>query len=169
MKNTLLFLFICATAFSMSSCNSCSKKQAPRMEQVLEFQSTLTKEDTTAMLSLCDNAMEELKNRQFDKVLSNLYLYDDSTKQATPLTDDERKRYTNVWKMFPVIEYQRIYFSFQLEGCNDVKYKVVWAKAEQAGTDEDPTTSFMFNPVKVDGEWKLCVKSLKDQLDPNKQ
>lgn len=169
MKNTLLFLFVCTVAFGLSSCNSCSKKQEPRMEQMLEFQSTLTKEDTTAMLSLCDNAMEELKNRQFDKVLSNLYLYDDSTKQATPLTNEERKRYTRVWTMFPIIEYQRIYYSFQLEGCNDVKYKVTWAKAEQAGTDEDPTTSYMFNPVRVDGEWKLCVKSLKDELDPNKQ
>lgn len=169
MKHTLLFISACALAWSLSSCNSCSKKQEPRMEQVLEFQNTLSHEDTTTMLRLCDNAMELLKSRQFDKVLDSLYLYDDSTKQATPLTEQARKEYTKVWTMFPVLEYQRVYFSFQLEGCNDVKYKVTWAKAEQAGTEEDPTTSYMFNPVKVDGTWKLCVKTLKDELDPNRQ
>jgi hypothetical protein len=46
-----------------------------------------------------------------------------------------------------------------------VKYEVVFATAEQAGTPEPAKTGYMFNPVKVDGEWKLCVKTLSDDID----
>jgi hypothetical protein len=52
-----------------------------------------------------------------------------------------------------------------LEGCNDVKYEVTFATAEQAGTEEAPKTMFMFNPVRIDGEWKLCVKTPQDSID----
>jgi hypothetical protein len=55
-----------------------------------------------------------------------------------------------------------------LEGCNDVKYEVTFATAGEAGTETAPVTSFMFNPVKKDGEWKLCVKTLNDQIDNSK-
>ena len=64
-----------------------------------------------------------------------------------------------------MLSYSRLYYSFQLEGCNDVKYEVTWATKEQAGTSEAPKTSFMFNPVKIDGTWKLCVKTPADEID----
>lgn len=69
--------------------------------------------------------------------------------------------------LFPVLEYSRIYYSFQLEGCNDVKYEVVWATADKTGTNQDAKTAYMFNPVKVDGSWKLCVKTASDEIDMN--
>jgi hypothetical protein len=69
------------------------------------------------------------------------------------------------FKLFPVLDYRREYYSFMLEGCNDVKYKVTFATSEQSGTGEAPTTMFMFNPVKVDGEWKLCVKAPEKEVD----
>jgi hypothetical protein len=75
------------------------------------------------------------------------------------------KRLRRQFKMFPVLDYKRQYFSFMLEGCNDVKYSITFATAEQAGTKEAPVTMFMFNPVRVDGEWKLCVKTTKDEID----
>ena len=52
-----------------------------------------------------------------------------------------------------------------LEGCNDVKYSVTFATAEQVGGDKPATTMYMFNPVKVDGEWKLCVKTPTEEVD----
>jgi hypothetical protein len=51
-----------------------------------------------------------------------------------------------------------------LEGCNDVKYEVTFATAEQTG-GQPATIMFMFNPVKIDGEWKLCVKTPTDEID----
>ncbi len=146
------------------------KNKAPqtREEQVAEFRSMLTAEDTVQMLQLCDNAMELLKSKKIDEVVSTLYEYNDSTKEVKPLSKELAKRYTNKFKMFPVLRYTRKYYSFQLEGCNDVKYDVVFATAEQAGTKDDPVTGFMFNPVKIDGEWKLCLKTLSDQIDLQK-
>lgn len=125
----------------------------------------LTAEDTTQMLQLCDNAMELLKGKKIDEVVASLYEYNDSTKEVKPLSKDLAQRYANKFKLFPVLEYTRRYYSFQLEGCNDVKYDVVFATAKQAGTDKAPMTAFMFNPVKIDGEWKLCLKTLNDQID----
>ena len=117
------------------------------------------------MLKLCDDAMELLKGRQIDQVLASLYEYTDSTKEVKPLTKQTAEKYRKRFKMFPVLDYTRKYYSFQLEECNDVKYEVVFATAEQAGTPEPAKTGYMFNPVKVDGEWKLCVKTLSDDID----
>jgi hypothetical protein len=121
------------------------------------------------MLKLCDDAMEQLKNKEIDQVLATLHEYNDSTEEVTPLCEETRKRYENTFKMFPVLRYRRIYYSFQLEGCNDVKYDVTFATAEDAGTKEDAVTSYMFNPVKIDGEWYLCVKTAQDKIDYSKQ
>lgn len=130
-----------------------------------EFRSTLNHEDTTQMLKICDDAMEQLKHRNYNAVLSSLYEYNDSTNEVKPLSSSTAKRYTTMFRMFPVLDYHRLYFSFQLEGCNDVKYEVTWATAEQAGTKDPATTAYMFNPVKVDGEWKLCVKTSNEEID----
>lgn len=148
---------------------ACGNKQKTREQQIEEFRSTLTTEDTTQMLKLCDDAMESLKAKDYDKVLSSLYEYTDSTKEVKPLTEKTAKRYRRLFRMFPVLDYTRKYYSFQLEGCNDVKYEVTFATAEQAGTDKPATTGYMFNPVKVDGQWKLCVKTADEDFDIEKR
>lgn len=143
---------------------ACSNKQKSREERVEEFRSMLNANDTTQMLQLCDNAMEQLKGKKIDEVIASLYEYNDSTEELTELTDATKKRLQRRFKMFPVLAYNRQYFSFMLEGCNDVKYEVVFATPEQTGADS-ARTMYMFNPVKVDGEWKLCVKSADDEHD----
>lgn len=169
MKRKYLFLFaIASVLFGLSSCGH-SKQDKPREQRVQEFRSELTEADTAAMLKLCDDAMEQLKNRQIDQVLASLYEYTDSTQELKPLSAEMKKRYTKMFHLFPVLDYQRTYFSFQLEGCNDVKYDVTFATAEAAGTDKAPTTAYMFNPVKIDGEWKLCVKTADDDIDMEKR
>ena len=148
---------------------ACSHKEKTREERIEEFRSELTAEDSTTMLRLADNAMEQLKGKQIDAVLASLYEYDDSTKEVKPLSETTAKRYSRMFKIYPVLSYVREYYSFMLEGCNDVKYCVTFATAEQAGTKEPATTMFMFNPVKVDGEWKLCVKTPADMTDDEHQ
>lgn len=166
MKKNIILPIAALCLFTLSSCNSCGdKKDEPRQQRVEQFRSTLTKEDSTTMLKLCDEAMELLKNKKYDQVLSNLYEYTDSTNEVKPLSENTAKRYLNKFRFFPVIEYHRTYYSFQLEGCNDVKYKVQWATAEQAGTKEAPETAYMFNPVKIDGKWYLCVKTANNEID----
>ena len=162
MKRFYLIILVVAMVCMVTSC---SKHKKSRQEMIEEFRSELTAEDTTAMLSLCDSAMSQLKAKKIDQVMASLYEYNDSTKELKKLTKETEKRYRRIFKMFPVLGYQREYFSFMLEGCNDVKYKITFATAEQAGTEEAPHTMFMFNPVKIDGEWKLCVKTPMDESD----
>lgn len=148
------------------SCGNKEKKDMSRQDMIEEFRSELTSEDTTQMLRLCDDLMEQLKGKNYSQVLGSLYLYDDSTREVTAIPDDIAKRYERKFKMFPVLEYKRQYYSFMLEGCNDVKYEVTFATAEQTG-DKPATTMFMFNPVKVDGEWKVCLKTPDNETDPD--
>ena len=144
---------------------ACSNKKKSREERVEEFRGMLTANDTTQMLQICDNAMELLKGKKIDEVIASLNEYNDSTRELLPLSDSMKKSLKRRFKLFPVLDYRREYYSFMLEGCNDVKYKVTFATSEQSGTGEAPTTMFMFNPVKVDGEWKLCVKAPEKEVD----
>lgn len=153
----------CIITTCLFSCKG--KKEKSAAEEIYEFRSQLTQEDSLAMIKLCDEAMELLKNRKYDQVLASLYEYDDSTKETKPLSEVTKKKYLETFESFPVLEYRRKYFSFMLEGCNDVKYEVVFATAEQAGTPEPPKTAYMWNPVKTDGNWKLCVKTEHDKVD----
>ena len=159
------YIMIAAAAICLTVTSCRNKKEKTREERVAEFRAELTQNDTTEMLKLADNAMELLKGKKIDEVIGSLYEYNDSTEEVTPLSKEMTKRLQRRFKIYPVQSYEREYFSFMLEGCNDVKYKVVFATAEQAGTDEPATTMFMFNPVRIDGEWKLCVKTPSDEVD----
>lgn len=162
MKKIFIAVTVVAVCLATVSCN---KNKKTREEMVEDFRSELTADDSTAMIQLCDAAMEQLKGKKIDQVLASLYEYTDSTQEVKPLSKATENRYRRMFKMFPVLDYELKYFSFQLAGCNDVKYDVTFATAEQAGTTEPAKTAYMFNPVKVDGEWKLCVKTANDEID----
>jgi endo-1,4-beta-D-glucanase Y len=158
------FNYILMAVAVLMMATACSNKNKSREERVEEFRSMLTSNDTTQMLQICDNAMEQLKGKKIDHVLASLYEYNDSTEELKPLSDEYKKRVQKRFKLFPVQEYERQYYSFMLEGCNDVKYEVTFRTAEQTGGSA-AKTMFMFNPVKIDGEWKLCVKTATDEID----
>ena len=163
MKKIIIFICLAIISFNFISCKD--KKKETHEERVAEFRAELTAEDTATMLKLCDDAMKELKAKNIDKVLASLYEYTDSTEDLKPLSEELKKKYRNQFQIFPVMEYERKYYSFQLEGCNDVKYEVTFATAEQTGTGQPAKTAFMFNPVKINGEWKLCVKTADEEID----
>ncbi len=125
------FKFILIGVAVLTLATAC-KNKAPqtREEQIEEFRSMLTANDTTQMLQICDNAMELLKGKKIDEVIASLNEYDDSTKELKPLTDVMKKRLQRQFKMFPVLDYMREHYSFILEGCNDVKYLVTFVSAE---------------------------------------
>ena len=169
MKRIFFFptLVLFGSIVLLSSCTN-KKENISREQQIQEFRNQLTTEDTLAMLNICDDAMEQLKQKNYDQVLSSLFEYNDSTKEIKPLTETTAKRYERLFKMFPVMSYSRQYYSFMLEGCNDVKYEVTFVDAEHTGTGKPATTMYMFNPVRVNGEWKLCVKTQNDEFDQEK-
>ncbi len=167
MKRIIYFsLPVFAAALAVVSCkNQPKSEEETRSEKIEQFRAQLESDDTTTVLRLCDNAMNMLMNKQYDEVISSLYEYTDSTKEVKPLSSETAAKYLRKFKMYPVMRYERKYFSFQLEGCNDVKYDVIFASGESAGTSTPAIIGYMFNPVKVDGEWRLCVKTPADGYD----
>ncbi len=125
------------------------------------FQEGLTAQDSTIMLQKCDSCMQFLQEGRLDDALAMLVEYDDSLQQVSPLSDETRASCMRKFTLFPVLKYELSYVSFIESGVNDAKYEV------QFGPDEAgaPKTYFMFNPVKVNGQWYLCVKNAVQSLD----
>lgn len=153
-------IYIVLSAAFVLSFTSCKEKSRVQREQ--EFISELTKEDTTQMLKLSDGCMDLLKQNKIDEALSMLYEYDEESKALNPLSDETRKRLQKQFKFFPVLEYTRNYYSFMLEGVNDVKYVIKFAEEEHPEENGEAKTAFMLNPVRVDGTWYLTVKNGSD-------
>ena len=160
MKKLVYFSLMALILLCVSSC----KKKTP-LQKMEEFTSSLTSADTTQMLKLSNDCMELLKAKKIDNALSMLYEYNDSTKEVTPLTPQARKRYERMFRIFPVVDYELVYYSFQLEGINDVKYKIIFAQEENVAENGEAATALMFNPVKVDGTWYLTVKNTSRKPD----
>ena len=167
MKRIIYYsLFISCAALVVVSCKRQPKsEEETRSEQIEQFRAQLVSDDTTTVLRLCDEAMDKLMNKQYDEVLASLYEYTDSTKEVKPITPQTAEKYRRKFQLYPVLRYQRKYYSFQLEGCNEVKYDVIFASGQDAGTSTPAVIGYMFNPVKVDGEWRLCVKTAGDARD----
>lgn len=162
MNKSILCLLISVLTLSFSSC---SEKKKSYTQQEMEYRDGLTKEDTTQMLKLADGCMELLKNKNIDGAIAMINEYNDSTNEILPLSDKTKQSLQKRYKMFPVLSYEREYYSFMLEGANDVRYNVKFAEESDPERNGNPITKFMFNPVKKDGIWYLCVKSEHDDFD----
>lgn len=159
------YTFIAISLFCAVSFYSCKEnKPQTRQDAIQEFRNGLTAEDSTTMLKLCNDCMELLKEGNIDEAINSMYVYDDSTASVSPVSEQLRNNLRHNFEVFPVLDYELEYFSFQLEGINDVKYKIQFA---EGGSEETGQfyTGFMFNPVKVDGQWFLSVKRSDQKFD----
>lgn len=129
-------------------------------DPIAKFQASLTKEDTVTVLGMCDAAMDLLQKQEYDSLFANLYEYEELGGTIKPLSEETIARYKSRYRLFPVKSYSRAYYGFLHAACNNVKYNVVFATAEQTG-GAPATTSFMFVPVKIDGQWFLCLNTAK--------
>lgn len=88
MKKLNLFAYI--TAISIACLISCKDKEPVKEPTEAEvFKSSLTSEDTTQVLSLCNNCMETLKKGDIDKALSMMQMLNkDST--LSPLSEEKK-------------------------------------------------------------------------------
>jgi hypothetical protein len=154
MKKILYF----AVAVALLCVFSCKQKAKTTEEAREEFRASLTENDTLEMLKLGDQCMELLKKKDIESAMTMLYEYDDSTQSVQPLSDATRKRYEHIFKIFPVLDYIRTEYTFFVEGINNLKYDIIFAEEEHPEVNGVPKTSFMFNPVKIDGQWYLTVK-----------
>ena len=162
MKKIIYFALV---VFIMSVVAACNQKSQSHVDKTKEFRDGLTEQDTAQMLKLADDCMELLKKKDVEGALSMLNEYDDSTGSVQPLSEQTRAKYQRLFKMFPVYKFERSSYSFILEGLNDVKYDIIFADEEHPEVNGVPKTSFMFNPVKVDGQWYLTVKRADQNID----
>lgn len=162
MKKIFYFALV---LFIMSAVAACNQKSQAPSDKKQEFKDGLTEQDTAQMLKLSDDCMELLKKKDVDGALAMLNEYDDSTGTVQPLSEQTRAKYLRLFKMFPVYKYTLSSYSFMLEGLNDVKYDIIFAEEEHPEVNGVPKTSFMFNPVKVDGQWYLTVKRADQSID----
>ena len=163
MKHFNYAILILSSLLIFASC-----KEKSRVDKMEEFRSELNEQDTLTMLKLCDDCMNSLKAGKIDQVIASLYEYNDTTEEVTPLTPATEKSYRKKFKIFPVLDFERVSYSFQLEGCNDVKYKVKFAESDNVEETGEFKTMYMFNPVKIDGTWYLTVKRPGQEFDSYK-
>lgn len=141
---------------------SCKQQPAGKNKAQNEFVASLTKDDSTQMVKLCDDCMELLKQKDLEGALTMLREYDDSTNSIYPLTEETRARFQRIFTTFPVLDYQRIETTFMERGLNNVKYEIVFGEENEYGV---PKTSMMFNPVKVDDQWYITMKRADQKVD----
>lgn len=147
-------------AFALGACNG--RKSGETMTEAERFKSGLTADDTTQMLKICNDCMDTLKAGRVEEALKVIYAAD-SVKGAVPLTPEQKQELRNTFRLFPVIDYRMVSFTFNTSGLNDVKYEIKFFEKEEG----DPTpnmTAFMFNPVKHDGKWYLTVKQSNQEV-----
>lgn len=165
MKLKYSFFLLAASLLAFASC----KDQKSRNEQVHEFQAELTAADSTEMLRLCEDCMKLMKDGRVEEAVNSMYEYDEESESVSPLSEETKQKYIRKFDMFPVLEYEMEYYSFQLTGCNDVKYRIMFAEGDEAAGVPAAYIGFMFNPVKVDGRWYLSVKRGDQEIDQTRQ
>ena len=165
MKNFKYFFVLLLAVAALASCGK--KAEAPTNvnkygKQVSEFASGLSASDTTAMLQLCDACMDLLKAGKIEDAVASLYEYDEATGTVSPLSEKLTATYSRKFKLYPVLDYQRKYFSVNSEGCNDVKYEITFGTDAEGNPEK---SGLMFNPIKKDGAWYLAVKASGQKID----
>lgn len=141
----------------MWSCGNSEKQQPKTFENAEEeFTSTLTEADTTKVLALATEVLDSIKSGNVEWAVESLCEVD-STGQVMPLAPDARERVARRFKTFPVVDYELDYYTFSVPMLNDLKYRTYFRERLEGETG-GPAMAVMFNPVKVDGQWYLCLK-----------
>ena len=151
-------LFILLAFLSvLASCGpkySGSRGEKTQKDAEVEFLASLSQSDQDAVLALADECMDKLQAGQVDEAVGMInVLYNNVVyKKSASYTQDLVQQF----QRFPVLSYERLYYSFSTEGNNDISYSYVFAPA--SGGKPAQTMKLMFNPVYIDGSWYLTFK-----------
>lgn len=141
----------------MWSCGGNSEKRVKTFSDVeQEFTSTLTEAVTATVLAMGNQFLDSIRSGNIAWSLDQLNEID-SVGVIVPVNSSVRERLEARFRNFPVVDYELDYYAFSLSGLNDLKYRTYF-KAREDGEAGAPGMSMMFNPVKKDGRWYLCLK-----------
>ena len=152
MKRILYILIglvlICSCGSRVSSTIEKTQKDAE-----LNFTSTLTVDDTTAVKNLTETFLSLVMEDKVEdavsmiNVLSYGVVYKPSDDYFDELVDRFRGMHISSYSL------EKVYFT--TEGNNDVCYSTV---SHMYGSDQPMNIKITFNPIKVDGKWYLALK-----------
>lgn len=161
-------VFILLLSYLLFACGRKETKERMKTyaDAEKEFVSSLTKKDSITILEMSQKCMDSLKVGNVEAALRMLYVIKENA--VVKLTGEDEEDLKKHFCTFPVVDYHLEYFSFSTQGCNDLKYKIEFIRKGANGST--PAIAFMFNPVKIDGIWYLCIKnrnqSSKEMLHP---
>ena len=154
------FLLLLTCVLLLASCGNSPKVKTYR-DAEREFRASLTKDDSLAVMDLCESFMSELKAGAIEAALSRLNLLDNSV--VYKLGDETLGEMRNRFTVFPVVEYEMTDFNLSTPGNNDVFYRYSFSGPLSDGG----AMKVMLNPVKVGDEWYLCVKDGTVSIHPD--
>lgn len=154
MKRFFVLLALVSVFVSCGPKYSGSRGEKTQKDAEAEFLASLSQSDQDAVLSLSDDFMSKLQAGQVEEAVDMIYvLYNDMIfKKSDAYTSEIVKRF----KAFPVLSFERNYYSFSTEANNDVSYTYVFRKGKSGSPDQ--TVKLMLNPVLADGQWYLTFK-----------
>lgn len=150
---TLLFL-----SLAISSCSKSAKNSEVSSHDA--FIATLTTEDTTEVLNLCQDFFTKLASGDKEAAINMLSLSNDSC-QIIPMTEEKKQSLIKQFTIFPVLDNHLVDYTFGDAADNLMRFKVVFAKDEQGKED---AINFGLNPIRKDGKWYLTVRNASAQV-----
>lgn len=133
---------------------SCNPKNSAESEET-PFDQTLSADDTTKVLALAENCMQQLKAGNVEAAINSIYFIDVKDNTLVNIPDSVAARLKAKYKKLPVIDYHLDKFTFEDYDNNEVRYRI------QIVPDQpDVTMALGFNPVKLNGEWFLTMKGV---------
>jgi hypothetical protein len=157
----LSFALLAIVCFSMSGCLNKSKDVDvlpdslnidPRMDRNMERSAA----DTAAIMKICTDYLDLLKEGKIEDAVNTLYSYNDSANIVEQLTTEERSKVITMHKMFPVINYSLE--SVNLYSDDDTEFVFMVEFFEKPEDDPRPNTiREALSPVRVDGHWYLTI------------
>lgn len=133
---------------------SCGSKQNAENEET-PFGQTLSADDTTKVLALAENCMQQLKTGNVDAAINSIYFIDNRDNTLVHIPDSVADRLKAKYTKLPVVDYTLDQFIFEDYDNNEVRYRIQIVRDQP-----DVTMALAFNPVKLNGEWFLTMKGV---------
>lgn len=156
---------LAATALMALALSSCGARggRTTAQDEGEEYLSSLTKADTTSLLSIADSCMTLLANGEYEKALAGVGYVDGETIEA--MTPEMIARTAMSFKSLGVHGFERSGYELSLSDRNTVNYRLkiggplAGGPSTGSGTTAIvPTTGFAFNAYRIDGRWYLTLK-----------
>ena len=167
-----VFFLALVVLMSISSCSSCSRKEAPQGPPATAFEQGMTAKDTAAVKAIVDKFFTYAKEKNFSEAAGMLYRNDaDEQHQPEQLNNEEMAEVICMLKSVPMEDYRIEYIKFNEDYANEVLCQVIIKKAE--GDMPEMATKMFFKPINYMGNWLLCLTNTaygdKGIVNPNKR